>query len=417
MDTTTAEATQSNKIAQLELPIEYAVKKVSPDLYKVIHPNVLIEASNMVFKIAEHRLCTEILAHNHKEEPEQLLYSFPYTVVRPNSKYATSNAWRDSEPIINSLQSRVLRLPKEYVEKVYGKKVKRVTFNPFNKVIYENGRFTVRLDEDFKRILVITKDHFTRGELKLLRTLKNDWSHKIYWLIREKQPWKGVLEIGLPELKRKFGVSNKYKGRYNNFKAKVLLPAQKELKNTWAEFEFKESRGGRAGKEVIKIRFMFRDDLKQHLRQEKDLRFNYEVMLYECMIPVHTIHEIRGKIYDEEPILADRPERWDYFYVEQTVDIVRSKKNIKKLPDYLYKSLTEGIFLNEVEKRREFFNPGKQVNIFGEKIDEGNKVKGYTFDQFEGDAREMGLSVEELCKRARYQIVETEDGKFAVKDD
>ena len=165
------------------------------------------------------------------------------------------------------------------------------------------------------------------------------------------------------------------------------------------------------------MRFMFRTDLKQHLRQEKDLRFNYEVMLYECMIPVHTIHEIRGKIYHEESILEERPEKWDHFYVEQTVDIVRSKKNIKKLPDYLYKTLIDGVFLNEIEKRREFFNPGNQVNIFGEKVDEGNKVKGYTLDKFENDAREMGLTTEELCKRARYKIVDTEDGRFAVKDD
>ena len=90
----------------------------------------------------------------------------------------------------------------------------------------------------------------------MLSELKYEWSHKIYWLIREKQPWNGVFEIPLEELKSNLGVNGKYRGRYNNFKAKILLPAQKELKSTWAEFSFAEIRGGKGGKEVLKLKFI-----------------------------------------------------------------------------------------------------------------------------------------------------------------
>ena len=48
----------------------------------------------------------------------------------------------------------------------------------------------------------------------------------------------------------------------------LLAPFLKKAKWFGAEFDFKEIRGGRAGKEVIKILFMFRADLKQHLRQQ-----------------------------------------------------------------------------------------------------------------------------------------------------
>jgi plasmid replication initiation protein len=400
---------------QTELPLKYVVKRVAPEFYKVIQPNILIQASNSEFKIAEHRLYTEILSQNHKNEPEQLFYTFPYSIINPKAKKATKNAWRDAEPIIDRLQSIVLKLPKVYVEKVYGKSIKRVSFNPFNKVIYEEGRFTVRLDDDFKRILVITKDHFTRGELELLRELSSEWSHKIYWLIREKQPWNGTMEIKIEELRSALGLGDRYKNRYDNFKTKVLKVAESELKNTWAEFRIEEIRGGRGGKEVLAIKFLFRSDVRHYLRQQKDLRFNYEIQLSENKIPVATIHDIRKKIYYGEKILEDRPEVWDFYYVEQTIDIMQSKKTVKDPANYLYKALYEGTFLNEVEKRRKYFNPGKQLDVFGEKIVKGNQGYSIPFEQFENDAREMKLTVEELCKRAKYEIVETEEGKFAFK--
>lgn len=402
---------------QLELPIEYAIKKVSPEFYKVIQPNVLIAASNSVFKIAEHRLYNEILSQNHKSEPEKLKYTFSYSVIKPGINNASKNAWRDAGTIIERLQSRVLRLPKEYVEKVYGKRIKRVTFNPFNKVFYEKGKFTVQIDDDFKKILLITKDHFTRGERELLSELKYEWSHKIYWLIREKQPWNGVFEIPLEELKRNLGVNGKYRGRYNNFKAKILLHAQKELKSTWAEFSFAEIRGGKGGKEVLKLKFMFRADIKQYMRLDNDLRFNYEFLLAESQFPIPVIHQIRRKIYNNELICEDRNVTWDYFYVEQTIDIVNNKRSVKDKSAYLYKMLFEGTLLETVENRRKLYNPGKQINAFGEKIAAGNKFMGIPYEEFENNAKEAGLSVEKLCENARYKIIENEEGKFAVKSE
>lgn len=107
-----------------------------------------------------------------------------------------------------------------------------------------------------------------------------EWSHKIYWMIREKQPWNGILEVKIEELKSILGIEDKYEKRYDNFKIRVLRPAQEELKGTWAEFDFKEVRGGKGGREVLAITFLFRSDIRQELRLQKDLRFKYEFELF-----------------------------------------------------------------------------------------------------------------------------------------
>jgi hypothetical protein len=263
--------------------------------------------------------------------------------------------------------------------------------------------------------LAVTRDHFTRGELELLRDLKHEWSHKIYWLIREKQPWKGVLEMPVEELKELLGVAGKYEKRYDNFKTKVLKPAMKELKGTWAEFTVDEIRGGKGGREVLKVKLMFRTDVRQELRMNKDLRFKYEFELASCGIPTSTIHDIRRKIYFEDKILEDGVFGWDYFYVQHTIDICRNKKNVKDLKGYVYKALYNGTFIKEVEERRKILNPSGQLNMFGEKVEKGNKVFGTPYEKFQEQAKEFGMTVQELCERARYEIIETEEGKYAVK--
>ncbi len=406
---------ENTTINQLELPLAIAVRNVSPEFYKVVQPNVLINASNSAFKIAEHRLYTEILSIDHRQEPNRLHYTFPYRIFRPHFKKATAKAWQEARDIIRQIQSRVLELPKNYVEEVYGKKFKSVTFNPFPKVFYSEGEFHVQLEQDFKKLLSLTRDHFTRGELELLRNLKYEWSHKIYWMIREKQPWKGVLEISVKELKEALGVGDKYEKRYDNFKRKVLMPAMQELKGTWAEFAIKEVRGGKGGREVLNVKFMFRTDVRQELRASKDLRFKYEYDLASCNIPISTIHAIRRKIYFEEKITEDDLFTWDYFYIEQTIEISRNKKTVKNLASYVYKALHEGTFLKEIEQKRKAFNISGQLDVFGEKIAEGSKFYGRPYKQFEQEAQEFGMTVEELCKRANYEIIESDEGKFAIK--
>ncbi|HBH50231.1 MAG TPA: hypothetical protein DDX98_16420, partial [Bacteroidales bacterium] len=95
---------------QLELPLSIAVKRVSPEFYKVVQPNILINASNSVFKIAEHRLYTEILSIDHRAEPNRLNYTFPYRIFRPHQRKATANAWKEAKMIIRQIQSRGLEL-------------------------------------------------------------------------------------------------------------------------------------------------------------------------------------------------------------------------------------------------------------------------------------------------------------------
>jgi len=70
--------------------------------------------------------------------------------------------------------------------------------------------------------------HFTRFGYEVCQKLKGKYSSRLYKLLSSYHK-KGEFEISIERLKRILGISNKYK-RYTDFKSKVLLPAQKELK-------------------------------------------------------------------------------------------------------------------------------------------------------------------------------------------
>jgi hypothetical protein len=52
-----------------------------------------------------------------------------------------------------------------------------------------------------------------------------------------------------------------------------------------------------------------------------------------------------------------------------------------------YKALYNGTFIKEVEERRKILNPSGQLNMFGEKVEKGNKVFGTPYENFRNKLR------------------------------
>ena len=337
-------------------------KKKHPIHYTVFHPNILIGV-NTELKLAEQRLYMEVLNFNHLAEPDRLDYEIPYEFITHSTdkKVIQKKAHQEFTRIAEVLQKRVFRLDKEFMQTYFNEKY-AVTFNPFPVIKYKEKHFQVRLNEYLKAILVKLEIGFTKGDIELLRTFRSEYSFLMYWLIR-KQQWKqrgGMLEFTVEGLKKALGCEDQYKGRFNNFKARVLDVVYQEFKGTWVEFEYEIIRGGKGGKAIQAIRFYFKNDAQQERTLTTVAQYEWEAELLRYGVQERDVWRIRDWVNTSAPLKDDYI--WDSFYVETCIKIAqehyRSKrqqqkiKQIQNMANYIYAALTNGWWLPEIEFRR-----------------------------------------------------------------
>lgn len=119
---------------------------------------------------------------------------------------------------------------------------------------YSKGSGIIRLcfDPKLKRFLLQLKSHFTNYRLENVVQLKSQYSIRIYELLKQYEKI-GQRVFLLEELREILGIEEGEYVLYGNFKQKVLLVAQKELKGkTDLSFELEEIKVGHG---VGKLRF------------------------------------------------------------------------------------------------------------------------------------------------------------------
>jgi plasmid replication initiation protein len=98
------------------------------------------------------------------------------------------------------------------------------------------------------------KGNFTKSRVAELKHLKGNYSFKLYWLLSEYRTF-GSRTFTLADLRFRLGLKeDEYKGRFDNFKAKILDKVQRELDKTDLAFQMEILRKGQA---VEQIRFTF----------------------------------------------------------------------------------------------------------------------------------------------------------------
>lgn len=159
--------------------------------------------------------------------------------------------------LLNKRSIQIEELPKG------GKKSKTIQVNLLASAVYYNGQGIVELEfpAPLAPYLLHLKANFTKFTLGYVVSLKSAYSFRIYELLKQYyNTQKRERFFTLHELKQRLGVGNGY-ARYNNFKQRVLLPAQKELKHkTDIEFTFEEER---EWKKVVGIKFIIKSNEKE----------------------------------------------------------------------------------------------------------------------------------------------------------
>ena len=130
----------------------------------------------------------------------------------------------------------------------------------------QEGCITARIHHLLKPDLLKLKREFTVGLLCEMLRFKSFNTQRIYLLVKQYQNAKiKVNKIDLEDFKYLLGLEGKYP-RFNDFKKRVLIPAQEEITATGLKFEIKEHRSGRT---VDRLSFIIKETATDLVLQDE----------------------------------------------------------------------------------------------------------------------------------------------------
>jgi len=338
--------------------------------YKIFHPNALVEADKTELRGAEMSVYNEVINHNHKKTPEQLIYNVPYDTIFSAASKFNRNSERDQSILSKAIGSRVIYLNKKYVAEYLGERAPR-SFNPIADLIYKDEHIEVHLHKVFKRVLCNLEAGFTKGDIETLRTFNHDITHHFYWLARQKQTFKKVWRIALDDFRKALHI--KGYADFRDLKKRILDPILEDMKGTWMEFELELVKKGRGGK-VSELIFKFKNGPKEEADLPAGKAFNWEKQLLNLGISEHMTKQIRqlvkaaGDIEDE----YGNKTTWDSHYVQFSIQAAaeqykkqeKGKTKIRDKAAWFIDGILTGRWVQTViEKRQELYNQS-QKNLF-----------------------------------------------------
>ena len=212
----------------------------------VIKSNFLVEASYKLSAI-EQKIILSLSTKIRKEDQEFKKYTFNLGELSSFLGLNTNADYTYLQEATKSLLSKVLILKKEN---------SLLQTHWFESVEYfeKTGMVSMRFSPDLKPFMLQLKENFTKFQLKYAIQLKSRFSIRTYELLKQYENI-GTREFLLTDLKEMLGVSSDDYPLYGNFKAKVLLVAQRNSGQNGYAFDFDEIKVGRG---VGRIRFTIR---------------------------------------------------------------------------------------------------------------------------------------------------------------
>lgn len=210
----------------------------------VVKSNFLVEASYKLSAI-EQKIILSLSTKIKKEDQEFKKYTFNLGELSSFLGLNTNADYAYLQETTRALLSKVLILKKES---------SILQTHWFESVEYfeKTGTVSMCFSPDLKPFMLQLKENFTKFQLKYAIQLKSRFSIRTYELLKQYETI-GTREFLLADLKEMLGVGPADYPLYGNFKAKVLLVAQKELQaKTDIAFDFEEIKVGRS---VGRIRF------------------------------------------------------------------------------------------------------------------------------------------------------------------
>jgi len=215
----------------------------------MVKSNYIIESSYKL-NLQEQRLIYILTTKINKDDIEFKPYKFTQTEVNSILK-KHKISFNDLKQHINSLRNKELVIVKEE-STLETKWLSSAEY-------FNDGSIELCFDKKLKPYLLQLKDRFTKLTMDTVITFNSNYSCRIYELLKQYEGI-GTRTLNIGALRNMFRIEPHEYARYNDFKRKILLQAQKEInsKNTGMSFEFDEIKTGR---KVTSIKFHIKSNI------------------------------------------------------------------------------------------------------------------------------------------------------------
>lgn len=209
--------------------------------------NTLIEASYKL-SVNEQRLILMLSSSVRQDDKEFCPYRISIKDFAKLLDLKNKNVYQDLEELVLALREKTITIFME-------NSVLHTGWLSSIEYFTGEGMLELSFDPKLKPFLLELKDRFTSYKLKMIVQLKSSFSIRIYELLKQYEKI-GFRVFDLADLREILGIKDEEYPFYGNFKARIILTAQKELaERTDIAFDFEEIKVGRS---VGKIKFLIR---------------------------------------------------------------------------------------------------------------------------------------------------------------
>jgi plasmid replication initiation protein len=224
----------------------------------VTKSNKLIEA-NYKLGVIEQKIILCLASNIQPTDSDFKTYTLPIKEFTRLLGLKGSPKYKDLRDITKELMQKVFEIR-------INKKVIQVAWLSFVAYNESEGTIDIRFDPFLRPYLLELKREFTSYKLENVVKLKSTYAIRIYELLKQYEKIQERTFL-LKDLRKLLGAEDIYPA-YGNFKQRVLMPAQKELKaKTDISFKLEEIKNGRR---VIKIKFII-ESVKQNKGEQLNL--------------------------------------------------------------------------------------------------------------------------------------------------
>jgi plasmid replication initiation protein len=152
--------------------------------------------------------------------------------------------------------TEIPKMTKELMKKVFeireGKDIIQLSWLSSARYKTGEGLVILKFDSSLKPYMLQLKKLYTSYKLENILSLKSKYSLRLFEILKSNE-YKNIWNVELEELKKLLGATEKSYSIYQNVKNRIILQAQKELKEkTDISFDFEEIKTGR---KVTALRF------------------------------------------------------------------------------------------------------------------------------------------------------------------
>lgn len=252
--------------------------------YIVTKANILITA-NYDLSLQEQKLILTLASMVQPTDEEFKEYNFKIKDFMKLLDIETQTKYTEIPKITKELMKKVFEIKE-------GKDIIQLSWLSSARYKTGEGLVILKFDSSLKPYMLQLKEFYTSYKLENILSLKSKYSLRLFEILKSNQ-FRKYWEINLEELKKLLGATEKSYSIYQNVKNRIIVQAQKELREkTDIDFEFEEIKTGR---KVTSLRFYIHSNKSKNLNDKNIIHAIDEVSATVSEdIEVDNIREIQS---------------------------------------------------------------------------------------------------------------------------